>query len=78
MINMYSVSSSSKHEVGDSYNSCRYCDTYDKHLACFGLWVEDRLLAIDAVINLSSSSTGATGLCLLGVSCLLLIRIDFA
>ena len=78
MINMLSVSSSSKHEVGDSYNSCRYCDAYDKHLACFGLWVEDRLLALDAVINLSCGSTGATGLCLLGVSRLLLIRIDFA
>ena len=78
MINMLSVSSSSKHEVGDSYDSCRYSDAYDKHLAFFGLWVEDRLLALDAVINLSFGSTCATGLCLLGVSRLLLIRIDFA
>ena len=78
MINMLSVSSSSKHEVGDSYNSCRYCDAYDKHLSCFGLWVEDRLLAFDAVINLICGSTGAIGLCLLGESHLLCIRIDFA
>ena len=76
---MYCDSSFSKHEVADSYYSCRYCDTYDEHLACLGLWVEDRFLTIHAFINLTfiCGSSGPTGLYLLDLF-LLLILIGFA